>query len=445
MKAAVSTELRASAARLVAAVREGRSLNDSLEQARARFAAAADRALLQQIVFGVLRDYRLLETIARRWLAKPPRRRDRLVLALILVGLFQLRSLRVPAYAAVSETVAACDALGIGRLRGLVNAVLRRYQREPPSAQALEELAPAVLFSHPDWLAESLRADWPAGWPDILAANNQPGPLSLRVNPARGTREGYLARLRAEGIQADAGTHADSAVVLAEPVAIERLPGFADGDVSVQDQAAQLAAPLLQAPPGARILDACAAPGGKTAHLLERYPDARVVAVDGDAGRLDRVRSNLARLGLRADVRAGDAAEPATWWDGTSFDRILIDAPCSGTGVIRRHPDIKWLRRHDDIEALARGQRRLLEGLWPLLAPGGELLYATCSALSRENEAVVAAFVADHAQCSASPVIAPWGESTAHGRRIRPGESGMDGFFYARLRRVAEGDSTTGS
>lgn len=445
LKIAVSTELRAAAARLVNAVMNGRSLDEALPEARARFAAAADRALLQQITFGVLRDYRLLESITLGLLDKPPRRGERLLLALILVGLFQLRSLRVPAHAAVSETVAASAALGLDRARGLVNAVLRRYQREPMTAQALARLAPALRFSHPDWLVERMAADWPGAWKDILAADNVPGPMTLRVNAARGSRDDYLARLRAAGIEARTCAHAECGVELAEPVAVERLPGFAEGDVSVQDQAAQLAAALVDAPSGARILDACAAPGGKTGHLLELYPDAVVVALDNSERRLERVRGNLARLSRHAEVICGDAGEPSAWWDGRPFDRILIDAPCSGTGVIRRHPDIKWLRRAADIGALAHGQRRLLNALWPLLAAGGELLYATCSTLDAENDAAVAAFLVDQPAAGARPIGADWGEATPHGRRIRPGEDGMDGFFYARLGHVRGGPGATGA
>jgi 16S rRNA (cytosine967-C5)-methyltransferase len=336
----------------------------------------------------------------------------------------------------VSETVEAARLIGRERACGMVNAVLRRYLRERETIEAkLAAAGIAVRESHPDWLVSRLRQDWPDAWETLLAANNSPGPLALRVNLARGTRAAYLQRLQEAGLPGQAAAHGDAGIVLDTPVQVERLPGFDEGLVSVQDLAAQLAAPLLEAAPGHRVLDACAAPGGKTAHLLERHPGIELLALDRDRWRMERVARNLERLQLQARTAVADAAETAAWWDGRPFDRILLDAPCSGTGVIRRHPDIKWLRRESDIAALARQQRSLLDALWPLLAPGGVLLYASCSVLSGEGAGLLQDFAASRADADELPVAAGWGEACTIGRRIRTGDGGMDGFYYARLRR----------
>jgi 16S rRNA (cytosine967-C5)-methyltransferase len=440
-KAPAEGRLRALAAETLAAVLGGASLDAVLPAAQAQLKLAADRALLQALCYGVLRDLRLLEALLGQ-LVERPVRASRLQ-ALLLAGLFQLRSLRVPAHAAVSETVAATARIGQPGARGLANAVLRRYLREHTALEAALPEEPAVRHSHPDWLVARLHTDWPDRWPDILAANQQPGPLCLRVNLRRTSRAEYQARLQAAGLAAMASPHAPEALTLAEPVPVERLPGFAAGEVSVQDVAAQLATGLLDLRDGLprrqRVLDACAAPGGKSAHCLERA-DVELLALDRDPARLMRVQDTLRRLDLQAQLRAADAATPQSWWDGTPFDRILIDAPCSGTGVIRRHPDIKWLRRERDIAALAQAQRRLLEALWPLLAAGGVLLYATCSLLRAEGEDVVQAFLRAQTDAEVWPIEAAWGEACGAGRRIAVGMDGMDGFYYARLRRVAGPD-----
>jgi 16S rRNA (cytosine967-C5)-methyltransferase len=278
---------------------------------------------------------------------------------------------------------------------------------------------------------ERLRADHPDHWPAILAANNQPPPLTLRVS---GDRDAYLAELGEAGIGARPLDGVATAVRLGEFLPVHALPGFAEGRVSVQDGAAQLAAPLLGPRDGERVLDACSAPGGKLAHLLEWAPGARVVGVEKERGRLAKVQETLERTGRRpAALLRGDAARPEEWWDGTAFDRILLDAPCTGTGVIRRHPDIKHLRRPEDVAALAEQQRALLDGLWPLLRPGGTLVYATCSVLAAENGDQVAAFLERHPEAGASDLAGPWGHPVGPGRQILPGEEDMDGFFYARL------------
>ncbi|MDX1655623.1 MAG: 16S rRNA (cytosine(967)-C(5))-methyltransferase RsmB, partial [Candidatus Competibacteraceae bacterium] len=312
---------------------------------------------------------------------------------------------------------------------GLVNAVLRQGQRR---REALKEILLADP-AHPPWLLKMLQRDWPEHWPAVVAANNAHPPLTLRVNLSRISREVISQRLAAAGLSAIPTGKAG--LTLLQAVDVERLPGFAEGLLSVQDAAAQLAAPLLDPRPGQRLLDACAAPGGKTGHLLERCPKVELTALDLDPARLERVTDNLSRLGLEARVVTGNALEPAAWWDGRPFDAILLDAPCSGSGVIRRHPDIKLLRQPADIPLLARRQQDLLTALWPLLAPGGRLLYATCSVLRAENEAVIAAFLAQQPDARELPIEANWGEVAYHGRQILPGQEGMDGFFYACLGR----------
>ncbi|QKT03493.1 16S rRNA (cytosine(967)-C(5))-methyltransferase RsmB [Ectothiorhodospiraceae bacterium 2226] len=428
----MSGDPRAAAATCLAEVlAQGRSLSAALPPQLAKL-APAQRALAQELAYGTLRYRPRLAPALARLLRRPLKRRDADVEALMLAGLYQLTYMRVPAHAAVAETVSATAALGKDWARGVVNAVLRRYGREQEALLAEVDRDPAARWAHPRWLVQALREAWPQQWEAICAANNAHPPMTLRVNARRGTREDYLARLAAAGIEARPGAHAPEAIVLAAPLGVEALPGFAAGDVSVQDAAAQLAAHVLAPAPGERVLDACAAPGGKTAHLLERCPDIALTAVDVDAERLARLRENLTRLGLEAHLVAGDAADP-TWWDGRPYDRILLDAPCSASGVIRRHPDIKTLRRPEDLPALAAQQAKLLEGLWPLLRPGGMLVYATCSVLPVENAEQVARFLAQHPEARPLPLDAAWGAPAGAGRQILPGADSMDGFYYARL------------
>ena len=362
-------------------------------------------------------------------------RQDPIVLALLLAGLYQAGCLRVPPHAAVAATAEACRRLKKPWAVPLVNAVLRRFlaTREASIESTYPESA---RFAHPEWLLCAFRTAWPSDWEAIATANNQPPPMAIRVNSRRADRDAYLAQLRDAGIPATPAPHADQGLVLASPMEATALPGFRMGAVSVQDTAAQLAAPLLDVRAGHYVLDACAAPGGKAAHLLEISPTARLVAVDKDPGRLVNVSSTLERLGLQAQVMTGDAANPSTFWNGHLFDRVLVDAPCSGTGVIRRHPDIKVLRRPSDIAHMAHEQSRLLAGLWPLLAPGGKLLYATCSVLPEENAHRIDAFLGAHRDAHLVPIEAPWGRDTGAGRQILPGENGMDGFFYALLQKT---------
>ncbi|HFE32048.1 MAG TPA: 16S rRNA (cytosine(967)-C(5))-methyltransferase RsmB, partial [Gammaproteobacteria bacterium] len=321
---------------------------------------------------------------------------------------------------------------------GLVNAVLRNFQRQAEELLAAADASEPGRWAHPQWLIDSVRTAWPDDWQRILTANNERAPMTLRVNVRQQSRDDYLQRLEQAGIDAEATTHSDGGIRLRSPCDVTQLPGFSEGAVSVQDEAAQLAAQLLDVRPGQRVLDVCAAPGGKTAHILERSDDIALLAVDIEARRLQRVTDNLQRLGLQAEVREGDARRPDDWWDGRPFERILLDAPCSASGVIRRHPDIKLLRRPGDIETLLELQGEILRAIWPLLAPGGMLLYATCSVLPQENQQRVAAFLAEQPDAEGRPLEADWGRASGIGRQILPGGvAQMDGFYYACLHKRA--------
>ncbi len=388
------------AADAVAAVRAGRSLNDAL----ARCPVAA-RPGTQALAFHALRGLGAAEVVRRQLAPKtPPPFTDALLLTALAL-LWPSDAPPYPDYTLVDQAVAAIRARATASA-GFVNAVLRRFLRERESLVAAALADPLARFNHPLWWLDRLRADWPSQWQAIADADNLHPPMTLRVNARRSTATAYVDQLAAAGIGARVlaagagGGDGDdlapvAAVILDRPVPVTQLPGFADGVVSVQDAAAQLAAPLLLAEPRPgrmRVLDACAAPGGKSAHLLE-LADLDLLAIDRDPARLVRVDETLTRLGLVASTRAGDAAEPTIWWDGRLFDRILLDAPCSASGIVRRHPDVRWLRRASDLAALAATQARLLDALWPLLAPGGRLLYCTCSVFRAEGQDQIDAFL----------------------------------------------------
>lgn len=438
---APGAELRAAAAGVVHAVRvEGRSLTAALAQAAATV-PARDQPLLAELCYGTLRLLPRLEALIAILLARPLRRADRILNALMAVGLYQLVSTRIPAHAAVAATVDATRALGRARAAGLVNAALRRFQREREQllsrvGTALDD--PALL---PDWLVQRLQAAWPEHWRRIVAVSNQHPPMALRVNRLRQPRAAYAEALAAAGIAARPLAGLDTALLLDTPVPVQRLPGFAEGRVSVQDAAAQCAAVLLDPQAGERVLDACAAPGNKTGHLLEHAGgELSLTAVDVDAERLAPLRENLARLGLGARVLAADARDAAADWPGAPYDAMLLDAPCSATGVIRRHPDIKYLRREADIPALAATQDALLAALWPLLRRGGRLLYATCSVLPEENQQRVGAFLAARADARELALTLPAGIGEAlpcaPGVQLLPTADGGDGFYFALLERL---------
>ena len=433
---------RALAAQAVAAVlARGQTLEVALDSILAgsggldaRQLADRDRAQVQALAFGALRGHHRHRALFGALLDRPLKGADCIVEALFSVGLFQLADPEQRDYAAVSATVDACRLLGQERASGLVNATLRRYQREAPSLLAALQADPAAWFSHPAWLLDQLRADWPDGWQEIAAANQRRPPFWLRVNRNRTSVAQYSARVEAElGLHATLLAGFPDALRLESAVPVQQLPGFAEGLVSVQDASSQLAAPLLAPERGMRVLDACAAPGGKTTHLLESVAgQIDLTAIDVAGARLRLIESNLQRLGLRATLLVGDATDPATWWDGRPFDRILLDAPCSALGVIRRHPDIKLLRRAADVPALARRQYLLLERLWPLLRPGGKLLYSTCSVLRAENQNVVAAFLAEGTAVLQSATPAP-------GLQLLPGDRDTDGFYYALMSTATTG------
>jgi 16S rRNA (cytosine967-C5)-methyltransferase len=437
MSAVPGAAVRAQAARVLESVLEGRrSLKAVLATVLPTVPDPRDRALLEAICFTALRHRRRYEHALAQWLQKPLPRKDARTHALLLVGLAQLDGLGLAPHAAVAATVEATRELGQAPHAGLVNAILRRAGRDPLPASD----DPAIATSHPDWLVARLRADWPDAAEAILAGNNEPAPLWLRVNTRRASRTELVAAMRDAKIECDSPGTPASALRLPKPQALDDLPGWRAGKFSVQDGAAQLAVEALAPQPGERVLDACAAPGGKTAQIAEVLIDGSLLALDVAASRLAPITETLARLGLASDhvdVLLADASDPMAWWDGEMFDAILLDAPCSATGIIRRQPDIKWHRRESDLDALVAQQARLLEALWKLVRPGGRLLYATCSVLKAENERQVDAFLARHLDAVARQLDARYGRASGAGRQRLPGEDGMDGFFYALLEKRA--------
>lgn len=427
-------EIRARAARIVAQVsRDGKSLTDLLLNTEG---GAQDRGLLWSLSYGTIRWQIRLEAMLDALSSRPQRELDPELRGLLLVGLYQLLHTDIATHAAVAETVEATRMLRQPRAAGFVNAVLRRCQREGKALGETIDRDSGIRTAHPQWMIDALQRDWPDHYENILDANNTHPPMWLRINARRMKIETYEALLRAAGMTAERSAIAPEALRLTAPIDVRSLPGFEAGDVSVQDAAAQLAAHLLNARPVDRVLDACAAPGGKTCHLLELQPRiTELIALDVSAARLRRVRENLERLHLDAVLLEGDAGKPEAWWDGRPFDRILLDVPCSATGVIRRHPDIKLLRRQSDIADLSRRQGELLRAAWPLLAPGGRLLYSSCSALKAETSAVVRDFLAAHpnARDVTSSACASLGLSVDAdpGIAIYAGQAQMDGFYYA--------------
>ncbi|MHC3825486.1 16S rRNA (cytosine(967)-C(5))-methyltransferase RsmB [Pseudomonas sp. G3-19] len=429
---------RLAAAKALAAVLSGKaSLNSSLP-AQLDKVEDRDRGFTQDLAFGTARWQPRLSALAEKLLQKPFKAADADVEALLLVGLYQLLYTRVPPHAAIGETVGCADKLKKPWAKGLLNAVLRNAQRESETIFAELERDPVVRTAHPRWLQKSLKAFWPEQWEAICAANNAHPPMILRVNRRHHGRDAYLGLLSDAGIAATPCVYSRDGIVLEAAADVRSLPGFAEGWISVQDEAAQLAADLLDLAPGQRVLDACCAPGGKTCHILEAEPAlAGVVAVDLEAKRLVRVKENLERLGLSAELIAADGRDTAAWWDGKPFQRILLDAPCSATGVIRRHPDIKLTRQADDIAALALLQGELLDALWKTLEVGGILLYATCSTLPTENTEVIAAFLERTPGARELDLATTAGIKQPHGRQLLAQQGGHDGFYYAKLIKIA--------
>ncbi len=396
---------------------------------------ARERSLAMEMVNGVLRWRFRLEAVLAKLMNKPLRTKDVDIQLVLLLALYELVELATPDYAVVNEAVARTRRIGKQWASGMVNGVLRSFIRDREELLASIEGDEVARFSHPQWLIELLNQDWPQQTAQILDANNRRPPMWLRVNAGRISVEDYLKQLDAQQIKAVRHPFAEAAIKLDSPMDVSRLPGFTQGLVSVQDAAAQLAAKLLGAGNGERVLDLCAAPGGKTCHVLETAANIEMTAVELEPLRMQKVRQNLDRLGLHADLIVGDATDTHSWWNGRRFDRILLDAPCSASGVIRRHPDIKSLRHADDLDALTQVQQQILLQALSMLEPGGMLLYVTCSVLKRENEQQIAQLLSARDEAVEVAIDEAWGITCGHGRQLLPGDMDGDGFYYARLKK----------
>ena len=426
---------RTAAAKILAQlIRQQGSLATLLPEALAEF-SPQDKSFIKELCYGVCRWYPLLDEIVKSLLQQPLRKKDSDIQAVLLLGIYQLQFTRTPDHAAINESVQTVSALKKVWAKKLVNGVLRRYQREQEALFGAAKVK--TPSAHPTWLVQHINQYWPAQAEAIFAANNEHPPLTLRVNQQYASREAYQQQLGEQDVVVEPAPFSEQGLYCQTPLSVTDLPGFAEGAVSVQDESAQLAASLLKLAPGQSVLDACCAPGGKTCHIAESQPDlARLVALDSEERRLVRVHENLARLKCQAKVICGDATQPKMWWDGKAFDRLLLDAPCSATGIIRRQSDIKLLRQPDHIEALATLQLAMLNALWPLLNEGGLLVYATCSILPIENTQVVAKFVSSQEDCIHDKIEADWGIEQEYGRQLLPQINGHDGFYYARLQKV---------
>lgn len=426
-------DCRTAAAKTLASVINGSSLNQQLPALEARV-HEQDRSLYRQLCYGVLRFYPQLSGIANQLIKKTFKAKDNDIYSLILIGIYQLRETRIPDHAALNSTVAAAKGLNKVWAKNVINGILRNYQRNQETLT--EKLTLAEQTSHPQWLYERIHQHWPEQAVHIIDNNNQQAPLTLRVNQRKSTVSDYLLSLEINDIEAKTCMHSQHGIQLTHAMNVMLLPNFEEGAISVQDEAAQLSAELLNCQTGNKVLDACCAPGGKSCHLLESG-DIELTAIDVDEKRLERVSENLQRLNLNANIICADVGDIDTWWDGTAFDKILFDAPCSATGVIRRNPDIKLHRTPDDIKQLSQLQLQLLHQLWTTLKPNGQLLYATCSVLPEENEQVVAAFCQQQVNAKHLRIDANWGIERAFGRQLFPQKNGHDGFFYALLTKIS--------
>lgn len=429
-------DVRLTAAKLLASIfRQQGSLSSLLPNASEQI-DVRDRPLLQEICYGVCRWQPRLECYLDQLMQKPLRAKDSDIRALLLMGLYQIVYLRVPDHAALNATVETAQKLKKPWAKKLINGVLRGFIRQRD--QLDERLQSKACFetAHPQWLIDEFRSAWPEYFQQIIEQNNCPPPFTLRVNQQQFSRDEYLAILQDQNISATATPFSTAGITLDQPMAVNQLPQFETGAVSVQDESPQLCADLLACEHGHRVLDACSAPGGKTAHLLERYPQIKLQAIDLSEQRLQRTHENLSRLNLEADLSQGDACDPSSWWNSEQFDRILVDAPCSATGIIRRQPDIKILRTPESIAKLVGIQKSMLNALWPLLKSGGEMLYATCSILPAENVEQVSQFLSAHDDVKPVPIDERWGIEQTVGRQCLPKHQGHDGFYFARLRKV---------
>jgi len=433
--APTKTDARALAAKGLAEVAlRGASLRDVMERYAPRLSDPRDRALLMALLSEGARWWLRFDAAIDGLLEKSLRHKDPAIHALLVIGLVQLEILELQDYAAVAATVEAVRTLQRPQLAGLVNAVLRRWQRERQTLVAKLDAKPQTRHAHPAWLAAALQRDWPAQTEAVMAADNREPPLMLRVNRQRSERDALIGQLQAAGYPAESHPWLSDAVMLPHSSDVTRMPGFEDGHFAVQDGAAQVAADLADLRDGLRVLDACAAPGGKACHMLERA-EIDLTALEMDAGRAERIRQNLMRLRLNAKIVVGDAGAPKGWWQGKPFDRILIDAPCSATGVLRRRPDVRLHRRESDVAAMHAQQRRILSALWPLLAPDGRLVYITCSVLRAENEAIVAELLASQPDAQAVAFALPAGQPATVGWQVLPGDGDLDGMYYAVIRK----------
>jgi len=419
-------------------IESGRSLSQTLPEGLAQFSDRRERNFTQNLVLGTIRWQDRLAAIRSQLMKKKLKAKDEDINQLILLGLYQILYMDTPEHAAVSETVGVVQKLKKPWAKALINGVLRNFLRQKDEVCAEVDLKPAQRFAHPQWLFKALRKAYPENWEAIMTANNEIAPLTLRANTIQQTREQLLDKLAAEDIAAHLHPLAPQGIQLEQSTDISQLPTYEEGGFSVQDGAAQQAANILKPQAGESILDACAAPGGKTTHLLElSNNEANVLALEVAPDRIERLAENLYRLDLHADYQVGDASKPEEWWNGDFFDKILLDAPCSATGIIRRHPDIKQHRTEEDIEALVTLQAEILEALWPTLKPGGQLLYATCSVLPQENTLQMQNFMAQHDDAKLIPLDLQ-GSLTFEtpGNQYLPGTEDMDGFFYCLIEKM---------
>jgi len=436
MSTPAGAEARLVAARALAGVLdERRNLGDALAGLDQQLPDGRDRALVRRLCNRVLKNYPALEWRLNQLLHKPLQRKTREIHFLLLMALDQLIECREPARAIVHASVAAARKSRHHQLSGLVNAVLRNQQRRARELEAKLPEDPALRLGYPQWLLDAIRQDWPSQWQAIARAGNEKPPLWLRVNRQRTTAEALCQKLAQSGIGACTSPHFPDAIRLDHPARVSELPGYVDGEFSIQDAGAQAAAGLLELAKGQKVLDACAAPGGKAAHILE-YADVALTTLELDSARAERIGENFARLGLKGRIVVGDATNPEAWAGNERFERILVDVPCSATGVLRRHPDIRWQREAGDIVANAALQGRILDALWPLLAPGGLLVYASCSILHAENRDQAREFTARHADAHPLETSLDEGVATNPGCQILPGSLDRDGFFYMRMRRL---------
>lgn len=429
------SNLRAISANILARLMEG---DGSLSSHLACYRNTGNYPLLQEICFGSCRCFHALNFYVDSLLDKPIKNKHMVIRCLLIVGLYQLRELSIPQHAILNETVAATQELDKAWAKSLVNAILRSYLRKQEELDKAFKAAPlSTRFSFPQWMVKEFSSAWPDSWEELIENSNLRPPMTLRVNQTKTNRSEYLQTLRKEDMNAWPGTLSNTSVYLQFPEGIEKIPGFGDGLVSVQDEASQLVPPLLQLEPGLRVLDACAAPGGKTAHCLEsEHLLTELVSVDISPARTDRIHENLSRLNLTAKVVSANILDLDSWWDGAAFDRILIDAPCSATGVIRRHPDVKLLRSVHEVSRLIELQKKILQAVWPCLKANGLLLYTTCSLLPAENDLQVRDFIQTTDNAKYEGIAVDWGVECQYGRQLLTGaRDGPDGFFYSLLRK----------